>query len=204
MRRPQLSVRGKIVGTIIIVSTVVLALGAWAAFRAVTTTGGRGGAVLDKHFDRYKANLATLGTSDYATARVIATDPGLVAALGAADAALIAEAAKRVVEPLQSTIAPDLVTFSDASGNVFAAEGLKSISTDEYRTSRLFGDLREGKGIRGKLAILGGKAYRVSGASIRQADAAGGHKERIVGTGLIWQILENWIGDGAAHTGSVH
>ncbi len=100
MRGPKLSVRGKIMGTIIAVSVVVLALGAWAAFRAVTSTGGRGGPVLQKHYERYKSNLQSLGTSDYAIARVIASDPALGAALDGTDPAVVTEAAKRLMEPL--------------------------------------------------------------------------------------------------------
>ena len=97
MRGPKLSVRGKIMGTIIAVSVMVLALGAWAAFDAVTSTGGRGGPVLQKHYERYKSNLQSLGTSDYAIARIIASDTGLAQALDGAEAAVVGEAVKRLM-----------------------------------------------------------------------------------------------------------
>ena len=113
MRRPRLSVRGKIVATIIAVSTVVLALGAWAAFDAVRDAEGRG-RYLEKHYLRYKAALAELGTSEYAVAKLIATDPTLAQALNAGEPAQVVESAKRFSDALQSTIAPDLFTKADA------------------------------------------------------------------------------------------
>lgn len=202
MRGPKLSVRGKIVGTIIAVSVVVLALGAWAAFRAVTSTGGRGGPVLEKHYERYKSSLASLGTGDYAIARIIAGDPALTQALDGGDAT---EAAKRLVEPLQSTIAPDLIVISDAAGTTIQGAGLKTLPSSEYRAMRLYSDLRDGKPVRGKIALINGKAYRVSGATIRRTDApAPGAPpvERIVGTVLIATQLDSWFGDVAANSGS--
>lgn len=205
MRGPKLSVRGKIMGTIIAVSVVVLALGAWAAFRAVTSTGGRGGPVLQKHYERYKSNLQTFGTSDYAIARIIASDPALSQALDGGDPAVVAEATKRLLEPLQSTIAPDLVVVSDAGGGTIAVGALKTIPSTEYRASRLYSDLREGKPIRGKIALINGKAYRVAGATVRRSEAHGPGApaaERIVGTVLIATQLDGWFADVAANSGS--
>ena len=205
MRGPKLSVRGKIMGTIIAVSVMVLALGAWAAFDAVTSTGGRGGPVLQKHYERYKSNLQSLGTSDYAIARIIASDTGLAQALDGAEAAVVGEAVKRLMEPLQSTIAPDLVVISDASGNTVPVGAIKSLPASEYRTTRLYSDLREGKPVRGKLALINGKAYRVAGATVRRAEgqAPGAPSgERIVGTVLIGVQLDGWFADVAANSGS--
>ena len=205
MRGPKLSVRGKIMGTIIAVSVMVLALGAWAAFDAVTSTGGRGGPVLQKHYERYKSNLQSLGTSDYAIARIIASDTGLAQALDGAEAAVVGEAVKRLMEPLQSTIAPDLVVISDASGNTVPVGAIKSLPASEYRTTRLYSDLREGKPVRGKLALINGKAYRVAGATVRRAEgqAPGAPSgERIVGTVLIGVQLDGWFADVAANGGS--
>ena len=164
MRGPKLSVRGKIMGTIVAVSVMVLALGAWAAFDAVTSTGGRGGPVLQKHYERYKSNLQSLGTNDYAISRVIASDPALGQALDGGEAALVGDTIKRLMEPLQSTVAPDLVVISDASGNTHPVGGIKTLPGAEYRATRLYSDLREGKPVRGKLALINGKAYRVAGA----------------------------------------
>ncbi|HMR75541.1 MAG TPA: HAMP domain-containing methyl-accepting chemotaxis protein [Polyangiaceae bacterium] len=195
MRRVRLSVRGKIMGTIIAVAMLVLALGAWAAYDAVTSTGGRGGAVLEKHFLRYKAGLADLGTSEYAIARLLASDPTLAAALEAGEPAQVVEVAKRVVETLQGTVAPDLLTISDATGSTYSGGGLRPIAGPEYRSSRIFSDLREGKGIRGKIAVVGGKAFRISGAAVRVG-------ERVVGTVLIGQRMDTWFNDVAANSGS--
>jgi methyl-accepting chemotaxis protein len=205
MRWPKLSVRGKIMGTIIAVSVVVLTLGAWAAFRAVTSTGGRGGPVLEKHFERYKAGLQSLGTGDYAAARMLASDPALAAALDGGEPAQVLEALKRSIEPLQSTLAPDLVSISDAAGNTFAGPGLRPIPSAEFRGMRLFSDLREGKGVRGKIALIGGKAYRVAGSAVRKLDVAApsAHgNERIVGTVVLATLLDTYFADVAANSGS--
>lgn len=207
--RPKFSVRAKIMGTIIAVSVVVLALGAWAAFRAVTSTGGRGGPVLEKHYDRYISNLATLGAGEFAAARLVAGDPNLIAALDAANTDEAGEAAKRLVEPLQSTIAPDLVVISDATGATLTVSGLKTIPSAQYRSMRIYSDLRDGKGIRGKLAVINGKVYRVAGATVRSqgtganpAAPAAPKGEHVVGTVMIGQALDGWFQDVAANSGS--
>jgi len=200
----KISVSGKIMLTITFVSVLVLALGAGASFYALTSTGGRGGPVMLKHFERYKTSLDALGTTDYAIARMVAGDPTLVAALEAGDPTLVVEAAKRIVEPLQSTIAPDLITLSDASGTTFSGGGLKPVPSAQYRAMRLFADLREGKGVRGKVAVIGGKAYRVSGAPVRRAGSTGqgSGSESVVGTVLIAQLLDTWFADVANASGS--
>ncbi|MCB9580895.1 MAG: HAMP domain-containing protein [Polyangiaceae bacterium] len=198
MRRPRLSVRGKIVATIIAVSTVVLALGAWAAFDAVRDAEGRG-RYLEKHYLRYKAALAELGTSEYAVAKLIATDPTLAQALNAGEPAQVVESAKRFSDALQSTIAPDLFTISDAAGTTFTGGGLHPVNSAEWRSSRLFQDLRDGKPVRGKIAIIGKKAYRVSGAPVRVGDGQSG---RVVGTVLIASELTTWFRDVADNSGS--
>lgn len=208
--RPKFSVRAKIMGTIIAVSVVVLALGAWTAFRALTSTSGRGGAVLQKHYERYISNLATLGAGDYAAARLMAGDPALVAALEANDADGAALATKRLIEPLQSTIAPDLIVISDATGATISISGLKTIPSAQYRALRIFSDLRDGKGIRGKLAVINGKAYRIAGATVKSQGGANpggptagaGRGEQVVGTVLVAQALDGWFQDVAANSGS--
>src|SRR5262245_25117690 len=108
MTRPRLSVRLKIMGAIALVAAVVLALGGYGAWNALTETGGRGGPILKKHFLRYKASFADLGTSEYAVARLIAADPTLGQALESAEAAKIVEVAKRLSDALAPTIAPDV------------------------------------------------------------------------------------------------
>ncbi len=182
-------------GTIIAVAMLVLAMGAWAAYDAVTSTGGRGGAVLEKHFLRYKAGLANSGTHEYAVTRLVASDPSLAAALEAGEPPQVIEVAKRVVESLQGTVAPDILTVSNATGSTYVGGGLRPIAGPEYRASRLFSDLREGKGIRGKIAMIKGKPFRVSGAPVK----SGG---RIVGTVMLGQRLDTWFRDVAANSGS--
>ena len=198
MPRLRLSVRLKIMGAVVAVAAVVLLLGGFGAVNAVTSTGGRGGPILKKHFLRYKSSFAELGTSEYAVARLIAADPTLAQALEAGEAAQVVEVAKRFSEALAPTIAPDLFTISDATGTVFSGGGLRPVAGSDWRASRLFQDLREGKIVRGKFGIIGKKAYRVSGAPVR----AGAGEGRIVGTVLIAQDLASWFKDVAANSGS--
>jgi methyl-accepting chemotaxis protein len=207
--RLKFSVRAKIMGTIVFVSSVVLALGAWAAFRALTSTTGRGAPIMEKHYDRYLSNLNTLGAGDSAAARLIAGDPGLVASLEANDANQTAEIAKRLIEPLQSTIAPDLIVISDATGATIPIGGMKNIPSAQYRALRIFSDLRDGKTIRGKLAVINGKAYRIAGATVRSQGSAANpaapaapRGEAVVGTVLVGQSLDGWFQDVAANSGS--
>jgi methyl-accepting chemotaxis protein len=180
------------------VAAVVLLLGGFAAWTAVTETGGRGGPVLKKHFIRYKASFAELGTSEYAVARLIASDPSLARALETGEAPQVVEVAKRISEALSPTVAPDLFTISDATGSLFSGGGLRPVAGSDWRASRLFQDLREGKIVRGAFAVVAKKPYRVSGAAVR----AEGAQSRIVGVVLIAQQLDSWFRDVAANSGS--
>jgi methyl-accepting chemotaxis protein len=194
----KLSVRLKIMGAVATVAAVVLLLGGFAARNALTETGGRGEPILRKHFLRYKGSFAELGTSEYAVARLIASDPTLARALEAGEAAQVIEVAKRFSEALAPTIAPDLFTISDATGTLFSGGGLRPVAGSDWRASRLFQDLREGKIVRGEFAIVAKKPYRVSGAAVRAEGAQG----RIVGVVLIAQQLDSWFRDVAANSGS--
>jgi methyl-accepting chemotaxis protein len=198
MSRFRISVRLKIMAVIAAVAAVVLLLGGFAAYNAVTESGGRGGPILKKHFIRYKASFAELGTSEYAVARLIAADPTLAQALEAGEAAQVVEVAKRFSEALAPTIAPDLFTISDATGTVFSGGGLRVLAGGDWRASRLFQDLREGKVVRGEFGIVGKKPYRISGAPVRGE----GGKGRIVGIVLIGQQLDTWFKDVADNSGS--
>jgi len=194
MRLPMLSVRGKIIGTVILVSTVVAALGAWSASEKEKDAEGRG-RYLEKHWDRYKGAANDLGASEYAVTRLVASDPALSAGLEALDSPRVIEAAKRLLDTLQGTLAPDLLTVSDAAGTTISGAGLKQLPAAEWRASRLFQDLREGKPVRAKLAIIGRTPYRISGASVRAS-------QRIVGTVVLGQQLDAWFGDVAARSAS--
>jgi methyl-accepting chemotaxis protein len=182
---PTISLRSKIMGTIVLVTTVVVALGGWTASEAVQDAEGRG-RYLERHWERHQASGTDLGTSEYVVARLIANDAALGTALEAGDAAQVLEAAKRGLEALQGTLAPDLLVVSDAAGNSFAGGGLKSLKTAEWRGSRLFQDLREGKSVRGKLAIIERQAYRASGAPVKRGD-------KLVGAVLYGQLLNTWF-----------
>jgi methyl-accepting chemotaxis protein len=189
----MLSVRGKIMGTVILVSTLVAALGAWSASEEVRSTRGEG-RYLERHWERYRSAASDLGTAEYAVVRLVAGDPAIVAGLEAADPAPVAEAGKRAVEALQGTLAPDLLAISDAAGVRLGGTGL-ALPESEWRNSRLFQDLREGRPVRAKYAVLGGKAYRVSGAPVRRG-------ERVLGTVLLGQLLDAWFAEVAGRSAS--
>jgi len=188
----KLSVRGKIMGTIVFVSAVVLALGAWTAYDALKSQGR--GLYLKTHFQRFERDLRQAGTSEYAAVGVVAKDPALVSGLSSGEPAQSLEAIKRLSEVLAGSLAPELITFSDASGKVIPAPGFESVS--DYRGTRMFQNLKAGKGIRSELAVIDGEAYRVSGVPI-QAPGGG-----VVGTLLIGQSLGRFLKDFAANSGS--
>jgi methyl-accepting chemotaxis protein len=191
----KLSVRGKIMGTIVIVSLLVLALGAWASISAVRKAGHHG-RYLEAPFARYQSQLDTDGAPEYAVVRLFAADPALVSALDAGDAAQTLGAVKRLIEPLQGSLAPDYFTISDEAGATVKADGLVPVNEDQWRASRLFQDLREGKPVRSKMAIIARKAYRVSGAPVRTSDG------KVVGTVMLARALVNLFWDIANDSGS--
>jgi methyl-accepting chemotaxis protein len=182
---PAISLRSKIMGTIVLVTTVVVALGGWTASEAVQDAEGRG-RYLERHWERHQASGTDLGTSEYVLARLIANDTTLASALEAGDAALVTEAGKRALETLQGALAPDLFVVSDAAGNTFSGGGLRGLKTAEWRGSRLFQDLREGRTVRGKLAVIERQAYRASGAPVKRGD-------KVVGAVLYGQLLNTWF-----------
>src|SRR5687768_15802933 len=106
MTRYKLSLRTKIVATIIGVTLIVVVGGAWKAAEQVRAAE-RGGQ-LERPLKRYVDTLSQVGSGEYGLTRMIASDPGIAAALATADAALLAENAKRVGDVLQSTSVPDL------------------------------------------------------------------------------------------------
>lgn len=187
-----LSVRGKIMGTIVFVSAVVLALGAWTAYDALRSQGR--GLYLKTHFQRFERDLRQTGTSEYAAAGVVAKDPALVTALSSGEPAQALEAIKRLSEVLSGTMAPEVITFSDASGKVIQAPGFDSVP--DYRGTRMFQDLKAGKGIRSELAVIDGDVYRIAGVPIQTQGGS------VVGTLLIGQRLTRFLKDFAANSGS--
>ncbi len=182
-------------GTIAIVSLVVLALGAYASINAVREARHQG-RYLAAPFQRYVTQLDTGGSPEYAVARLLAADPGLVTAMEADDFEQAALVMRRLVEPLQGSITPDYLTVSDEAGATLKANGLTPVTEDQWRVSRLFQDLREGKTVRSKIAVIARKAYRVSGAPIRAADG------RIVGAVMLARALVNQFWDIANASGS--
>jgi methyl-accepting chemotaxis protein len=174
-------------GTIALVTTIVVLIGAWKASSEIRQSGDRG-QYLKKHYERYLNISNDVGASEFAVAKLVADDPTLAAALEAGDATQINAGIKRAAEALQGTMAPELLAISDAAGNLVVAPGARRIPDSEWRSSRLFQDLREGKGVRARFAVLDRKGYRVSGAPIRR----GG---QVVGAALFGRGLSEWFTD---------
>ncbi len=170
--------------TIVVVAAVVLALGAYAAFDAVESTQTRG-SYLDKHFDKFLRKLQKDGAQEFAAARLVAQDPTLGQALEAGEPAQVGEALKRLTEPLQASVTPDLLVVSDANGQVHRVKGFQSPAKD-WQKARLYQDVRAGKVVRGALALIDGTVYRVSGAVVNGPSG-------VAGTVVIGQELTRFL-----------
>ncbi len=195
MKLPKLTLRGKIMGTIVLATALVVLLGGWKASNEIRESEGLG-QYLRKYYTRYLGAGEKLGTSEYALARLVSLDLPLAAALEADDEKQVDAAVKRAADALQGTIAPELFLVSDAAGGILTAPGSDKPKESEWRTSRLFQDLREGKTVRGRFAVIGKKGYRVSGAPIR------GAQQQVVGAALIGSSLDGWFTDVAAGSGN--
>jgi methyl-accepting chemotaxis protein len=192
MHRHQLSLRAKILLTIIAVTSIVVAVGAWKAAEQVQAAEQRFN--LERPLKRYIDTLAQVGAGEYAVVRLIGSDPALASALALGDAAQLTEASRRLSDALQSSLVPDLFVISDLSGNVTPLAGIARPNDSDWRSSRLYQDLREGRLIRARLAELGGRGYRVSAVQIKQGD-------RAVGMALFGASLDKWFSDTIAKTG---
>jgi methyl-accepting chemotaxis protein len=193
MTRYKLSLRTKIVATIIGVTLIVVVGGAWKAaeqVRAAERTFS-----LERPLKRYVDSLAQVGTGEYAITRMVASDPGVVAALASVDLAGLADASKRISDVMQSSVVPDLFVISDLTGKVAALPGVKAPTDAEWRSSRLFQDLRDGRQIRARFGELGGQGYRLSGAQVKNGD-------KLVGVVLFGASLDRWFGEMIAKLGS--
>jgi methyl-accepting chemotaxis protein len=84
--------------------------------------------------------------------------------------------------------------ISDVSGKVTSLPGVKTQPEAEWRSSRLFQDLREGRAIRARFAEVSGQGYRISGAQVKTA-------ERTVGTILFGASLDRWFTDTITKSG---
>jgi methyl-accepting chemotaxis protein len=192
MTRYKLSLRTKIVATIIGVTLIVVVGGAWKAAEQVRAAERT--ISLERPLKRYVDTLAQVGSGEYALTRMIASDPGIVAALTTADPLGMADATKRISDVLQSAIVPDLFVISDPSGKVTSLPGIKAPSDAEWRSARLFQDLREGRQIRARFGELSGQGYRLSGAQVKSGD-------KIVGVVLFAASLDRWFGEAISKQG---
>lgn len=185
MKLLRVSVRGKILGTIILVSTLVVLCGAYLLSGALRESRGLG-RYLEAHAERYQAMEQDMGQGEFAVARVLASDPSLALALNNQEAAEVAAVATRLMDQLQGSLAPDLLVISDANGQTYGGAGLKQLESSDWRGSRLYQDLRAGELVRAKPAVIGKSAYRVSGAPVKL-------QERTVGVVLLGQKLDTWF-----------
>ena len=194
MRWPKLSLRGKIMGTIIIVTAVVVALGAWKASDQIRAAEGTG-QYLKRDFNRELDLGNARGTAELSVVKVLASDADLGVALAAGDVAKVSDAERRTIEALQGTAAPDLFAIVDTAGTIFGVPAAKRPSDSEWRSSRLFSDLREGKVVHGKFALIDHRVYRVSGTPVRNGD-------KLVGSVILGQDLARWFDEVAARSGT--
>jgi methyl-accepting chemotaxis protein len=194
MRWPKLSLRGKIMGTIIIVTAVVVALGAWKASDQIRAAEGTG-QYLKRDFNRELDLGNARGTAELSVVKVLASDADLGTALAANDVAKVSDAERRTLDALQGTAAPDLFAIVDTAGTIFGVPAAKRPSDSEWRSSRLFSDLREGKIVHGKFALIDHHVYRVSGTPVRNGD-------KLVGSVILGQDLARWFDEVAARSGT--
>jgi methyl-accepting chemotaxis protein len=192
MARYKLSLRTKIVATIIGVTLIVVVGGTWKAAEQVRAAERT--VSLERPLKRYVDTLSQVGTGEYAVTRMIGSDPGVVAALATADSLALAEAAKRIGDVLQSSLVPDLFLISDLNGKVTSVSSIKAPSDVEWRSSRLFQDLRDGRQIRARFAEVGGQGYRISGVQVKSAD-------KLVGAVLFGASLDRWFSESITKLG---
>lgn len=193
MIRYKLSLRTKIVATIIGVTLLVVVGGAWKAAEQVKAAEGPG-VQLARPLKRYFDTLSQVGTGEFAVTRMIATDPPVVAALATGDSTSLGDATKRIADVLESSIVPDLFLISDINGRLITLPGIKAPSETEWRSSRLFQDLRDGRPIRARLAEISGQGYRISGSQVKSGD-------KMVGAVLFGANLDRWFTDVVNKTG---
>jgi methyl-accepting chemotaxis protein len=193
MARYKLSLRTKIVATIIFVTLIVVVGGAWKAAEQVKAA--EGGSNLDRALKRQVDNLTQVGSGEYAVTRLIANDPSVVAALTGADSAALAQAAKRLGEVVDGSLVPDLFLISDVEGKITPLPGIKAPSQADWKRSRLFQDLREGRPVRGRFAEIDGQGYRISGAQIRSP-------ERVLGAVVFGASLNRWFAENLRRSGA--
>lgn len=193
MTRYKLNLRTKIVATIIGVTLIVVVGGAWKAAQQVRAAAERG-SPLERPLKRYFDTLSQVGSGEYGLTRLIAGDPGVVAALATADSTALADSAKRVADVLQSSVVPDLFVLSDLSGKVTPLPGIRGPSDSDWRSSRLFQDLRDGRQIRARVGELAGQGYRLSGAQVKNGD-------KLVGVVLFGASLDRWFAETLARLG---
>jgi len=193
MIRYKLSLRTKIVATIIGVTLLVVIGGAWKAAEQVKAAEGPG-VQLARPLKRYFDTLTQVGTGEFAVTRMIATDPPVMAALATGDSTGLGDATKRIADVLESSIVPDLFLISDVNGKLITLPGIKAPSESEWRSSRLFQDLRDGRPIRARLAEISGQGYRISGSQVKSGD-------KMVGAVLFGASLDRWFTDIVSKTG---
>jgi HAMP domain-containing protein len=193
MLRWLLSVRGKILVTIFGVSVIVLALGAWAAFRAVTEAK-EVGRYLEGPFRHYHGTIDSGDDGAEAVARTLAADPGLTSALASGKSEDIQAAADRLAEPLQGTLTPDWVILSDTAGTTYRVGKFKSLSAEQWREYRSFQDLVKQGSLVKRVGVIAQRPHRIAGAAVRS-------EGRVVGALLLAESLQTYFWDVADASG---
>ena len=187
----RISVRGKIIGTVALVTAGALVAGAWFAIGAVSEAKQRG-RYLEMPFQRYRERIETGDPGVDAVAQLFASDPGLVAALESGDGAAIKRAADRLAKAVEATLSPKRLVLSDSAGNTYPVGKFMSLSSTTWREYKMYQDLIRQGSLSKNVAIIAREPYLVSGAPIRSDDGAA------IGAVLIAKPLENLFWDLAA------
>jgi len=184
----RISVRGKIISTVALVTAAALVAGAWFAIGAVSEAKQRG-RYLEMPFQRYQERIEANDTSGDALAKMIAMDPALVSALEGGDRQAITQATNRLAKALEGTHAPERIVLSDAAGNTFKFGGFEHITSTTWREYKIYQDLIRDGALRGNVAIMARKPYLVNGAPVR------GTAGSIIGAVLLAKPLQNLFWD---------
>jgi len=198
-RRLHLKLRWKIMLTIALVATGVVAVGAIQSYYANQPEGR--GRFLRKHYNRFDEYRKGLGESLGAVAAFVALDPSLRAALVGRERATpgdgeapgegpsASEVFRRIVRAADATLEPSLVLLVDAQGEQVHVRGGTRLPPREVAGSRLVTDVLGGMSVVAELALLDGHVYQVSGAPVRGPDG------EVVGGVILGERLERFLVD---------
>lgn len=186
-RRFVVTVRAKIMGTIFLVSCLVLAVAAADSYAAHREKDR--GNFLEKHYKRFDAYRRGIGKTLGSTGAYLAGDPELVAAFTERDEPRMQRVAERAARALAQTVEPDLVLFMNSAGGVVDARGTTHLTPAQLRSSALLGDVQNGRSVDAQLALIAGRVYQVSATPVRDAD------DHVIGGVVLGATLDGYMSE---------